>query len=81
MLERSASIVAAVNALSDIYAMGGKPLTAMNIVCFPKKTLDKSVLKEILKGGLEKIPACGQGVCFRRRGTEEALGAPASRRS
>jgi len=47
--------IAAVNALSDIYAMGGKPLTAMNIVCFPKRTLDKSVLKEILKGGLEKI--------------------------
>ncbi|OGP49811.1 MAG: selenide, water dikinase SelD [Deltaproteobacteria bacterium RBG_13_43_22] len=51
--------IAAVNALSDIYAMGGRPLTAMNIVCFPKKTLDKSVLKEILKGGLEKIHEAG----------------------
>lgn len=51
--------IAAVNALSDIYAMGGTPLTAMNIVCFPKKTLDKSVLKEILKGGLEKIHEAG----------------------
>jgi selenide,water dikinase len=51
--------IAAVNALSDVYAMGGKPLTAMNIVCFPKKTLDKSVLKEILKGGLEKIHEAG----------------------
>ena len=51
--------IAAVNALSDIYAMGGKPLTAMNIVCFPKKTLDKSVLKEILKGGIEKIHEAG----------------------
>lgn len=51
--------IAAVNALSDIYAMGGKPLTAMNIVCFPKNTLDKSVLKEILKGGLEKIHEAG----------------------
>jgi len=51
--------IAAVNALSDIYAMGGRPLTAMNIVCFPKKTLEKSVLKEILKGGLEKIHEAG----------------------
>ncbi len=51
--------IAAVNALSDVYAMGGKPLTAMNIVCFPKNTLDKSVLKEILKGGLEKIHEAG----------------------
>lgn len=51
--------IAAVNALSDIYAMGGRPLTAMNIVCFPKKTLDKSILKEILKGGLEKIHEAG----------------------
>ncbi len=51
--------IAAVNALSDIYAMGGTPLTAMNIVCFPKKTLEKSVLKEILKGGLEKIHEAG----------------------
>lgn len=51
--------IAAVNALSDVYAMGGRPLTAMNIVCFPKKTLEKSVLKEILKGGLEKIHEAG----------------------
>jgi selenide, water dikinase len=51
--------IAAVNALSDIYAMGGRPLTAMNIVCFPKKTMDKSVLKEILKGGLQKIHEAG----------------------
>ena len=32
--------IAAANALSDVYAMGGKPLTAMNLVCFPTKTLD-----------------------------------------
>jgi selenide,water dikinase len=51
--------IAAVNALSDIYAMGGRPLTAMNIVCFPKKTMAKSVLKEILKGGIEKIHEAG----------------------
>jgi selenide, water dikinase len=47
--------VAAANALSDIYAMGGKPLTAMNIVCFPTKQLDISILKDILKGGLDKM--------------------------
>jgi selenide, water dikinase len=39
--------------------MGGRPLTAMNIVCFPKNNLDKSVLKEILKGGLDKIHEAG----------------------
>ena len=47
--------VAAANALSDVYAMGGQPLTAMNIVCFPIKTMDISVLQEILAGGLAKV--------------------------
>jgi len=47
--------IAAANALSDVYAMGGKPLTAMNIVCFPITDMPKEVLKEILRGGLEKI--------------------------
>jgi selenide, water dikinase len=47
--------IAVANSLSDIYAMGGKPLTAMNIVCFPIQTMDISVLREILKGGLDKI--------------------------
>ncbi len=51
--------IAAANALSDVYAMGGRPLTAMNIVCFPAKTLDISVLREILKGGLEKMKEAG----------------------
>lgn len=51
--------IAAANALSDIYAMGGKPLTAMNIVGFPSKTLKISVLKQLLKGGLEKIQEAG----------------------
>ena len=51
--------IAAVNALNDIYAMGAKPLTAMNIVCFPIKTMDKSVLKEVLQGGLNKIHEAG----------------------
>lgn len=51
--------VAVTNALSDIYAMGGKPLTAMNIVCFPKKDLKISVLKEIIRGGLDKMHEAG----------------------
>jgi selenide,water dikinase len=51
--------VAAANALSDIYAMGGQPLTALNIVGFPSCSLPISVLLEILKGGLEKIREAG----------------------
>jgi selenide,water dikinase len=51
--------IAAANALSDIYAMGGKPLCAMNIVCFPSCSLPVSVLSTILKGGLEKIHEAG----------------------
>jgi len=51
--------IAAANSLSDVYAMGGRPLTAMNIVCFPIKDLPKEVLKEILQGGIEKIHEAG----------------------
>ena len=47
--------VAAANALSDVYAMGGRPLTAMNLVAFPIKTLGTSILREILLGGLSKL--------------------------
>lgn len=47
--------IAAVNALSDVYAMGGRPYTAMNLVCFPKKGMDIGILKEILAGGYEAI--------------------------
>jgi selenide,water dikinase len=46
--------IAAANALSDVYAMGGEPKTAMNIVCFPKGKLDMRVLGEVLKGGADK---------------------------
>ncbi|GHV92249.1 selenide, water dikinase SelD [Spirochaetia bacterium] len=45
--------IAAANALSDIYAMGGKPLFALNLACFPEK-LDKKILGEILAGGAAK---------------------------
>jgi len=51
--------IAAANAMSDIYAMGGDPLTAMNIICFPVKTMDISVLQETLRGGLDKIKEAG----------------------
>jgi selenide, water dikinase len=44
--------VAAANSLSDVYAMGGKPLTAMNVICFPVKTMDISILHDILLGGM-----------------------------
>ena len=50
--------IAAANALSDVYAMGGKPLVALNLVCFPE-SMDKSVLAEILAGGAEKIAEAG----------------------
>jgi len=51
--------IAAANALSDVYAMGGKPLTAMNVVCFPTKSLNILVLKDILRGGLDKMREAG----------------------
>jgi len=47
--------IAAANALSDVYTMGGRPLTAMNVVCFPIKSQDISVLIEILRGGFDKL--------------------------
>jgi len=47
--------IAAANALSDVYAMGGKPLTAMNIVCFPCKSLGTDTLVKILQGGAAKV--------------------------
>jgi selenide,water dikinase len=51
--------IAAANALSDVYAMGGRPLTALNIVCYPSKTVPKEVLRAILAGGLDKIHEAG----------------------
>ena len=50
--------IAAVNAINDVYAMGGKPLLAMNVVCFPECE-DLSILKDILAGGLSKIEEAG----------------------
>ncbi|MDR2574961.1 MAG: selenide, water dikinase SelD [Treponema sp.] len=50
--------IAAANALSDIYAMGGTPFLALNLVCFPEK-LPKSILADILAGGADKIAEAG----------------------
>ena len=51
--------IAAANALSDVYAMGGQPLTALNIVAFPTGQLPLEVLGEILAGGQEKVHEAG----------------------
>ncbi len=51
--------IAAANALSDVYAMGGQPLTALNIVAFPTGELPLSVLTDILRGGQDKVHEAG----------------------
>lgn len=53
--------IAAANALSDVYAMGGRPLLALNLVCFPSKDLAPDVLREILAGARE---VCGAAGCL-----------------
>ena len=47
--------IAAANELSDIYAMGGVPKTAMNLVAFPVKTMDLSILRQVIQGGIDKV--------------------------
>ena len=47
--------IAAANALSDVYAMGGVPKTAMNLVAFPVKEMDISILRQVIEGGLDKM--------------------------
>jgi selenide,water dikinase len=51
--------IAAANALSDVYAMGGVPKTAMNLVAFPLKDMDLSILRQIIQGGLDKMREAG----------------------
>lgn len=55
----SFGMIAAANALSDVYAMGAEPVTAMNVVCFPIRTLDIEVLQRILGGALAKMDEAG----------------------
>lgn len=51
--------IAATNAISDVYAMGGTPITALNIVAFPIAALDKTILTEILRGAGDKLKEAG----------------------
>jgi selenide,water dikinase len=54
--------IAATNALSDVYAMGGRPVSALNLVAFPLEALGADVLREILRGGLDAAQAAGAAV-------------------
>jgi len=54
--------IAATNALSDVYAMGGRPLTALNLVAFPLERLGLKVLTEILRGGQDAVSAAGASI-------------------
>jgi len=51
--------IAAANSISDIYAMGGRPIVALNLVMFPSRKLDKGLLKDMLAGGFEKVQESG----------------------
>ncbi len=51
--------ISAANSISDVYSMGGKPLTALNVVMFPSKHLDMGILREILRGGNDKVIEAG----------------------
>jgi len=51
--------ISAANSISDIYSMGGRPLTALNVVMFPSKLLDMGILREILRGGYDKVVEAG----------------------
>ncbi len=51
--------ISAANSISDVYSMGGRPITALNVVMFPSKHLDMGVLKEILRGGNDKVVEAG----------------------
>jgi len=59
---RSFGAIAAANALSDVYAMGARPLTAVAIATFPEEGLDRSILHEILRGGADKAAEAGIAV-------------------
>lgn len=65
--------VAAANALSDVYAMGGTPLTAMNVVAFPTGKLPLEVLTAILQGGQDKVHEAGATIVGGHTVTDEEL--------
>ncbi len=54
--------IAAANALSDVYAMGGRPLTALALLCAPERTLPAEVLAAVLQGGLDTMRRAGVSV-------------------
>ncbi len=54
--------IAAANALSDLYALGARPILALNIVGFPKKGLDRDILRRILQGGADKVAEAGAAI-------------------
>ena len=64
--------IAAANALSDVYAMGGKPLTALNLSCF-SATIGADILAEILKGGADKIREAGATIAGGHTITDEEI--------
>jgi selenide, water dikinase len=51
--------IAAANSISDVYTMGGRPITALNVVCFPSDKMEMTVLREILRGGLDAMNEAG----------------------
>ena len=51
--------IAAANSISDVYSMGGKPLNALNLVMFPARHLDMGLLRDILRGGHDKVAEAG----------------------
>ncbi len=51
--------ISAANSISDVYSMGGRPITALNVVMFPSKQLDMGILKDILRGGHDKVVEAG----------------------
>src|ERR671917_1692916 len=54
--------IAATNALSDVYAMGGTPVSALNLVAYPLATLGPETLREILRGGADAVAAAGAAI-------------------
>src|ERR671923_493723 len=54
--------IAATNALSDVYAMGARPVSALNLVAYPLETLGPDVLREILRGGADAVAAAGASI-------------------
>lgn len=55
--------IAAANALSDVYAMGGRPVVAVNLLCWPRETLPMELAAEVLRGGADTAGEAGCPVC------------------